>query len=177
MSDIYFAKVKEDAIIPSKRLEDGGYDLYPCFDEDFIIIEPFASYLVPTGIISAFHHSKVALLRERGSTGIKNIKINAGVIDSGYRDQWFICVYNGNDKRLIIVKDIIYQEDYKSTDRMLQYLLSNSEQRILYPYNKAIAQAIFVRIDEEESILETDVDFILSVISNRGIGKLGSSQK
>ena len=35
---IYFAKMKEGAVIPTKREEDAGYDLYACFDEDFFVI-------------------------------------------------------------------------------------------------------------------------------------------
>ena len=31
---LYWAKVKENAIIPTKREEDAGYDLYPCFEEE-----------------------------------------------------------------------------------------------------------------------------------------------
>ena len=34
---IHFAKVREDAIVPTKRREDAGYDLYahiPCKEED-----------------------------------------------------------------------------------------------------------------------------------------------
>ena len=41
MNKIYWAKVKEQAIIPTKREEDAGYDLYPCFEEDYIEIVPF----------------------------------------------------------------------------------------------------------------------------------------
>jgi len=37
-TQIYFAKVKQNAIIPSKREEDGCYDVYACFDEDYITI-------------------------------------------------------------------------------------------------------------------------------------------
>ena len=39
-NDLYFAKVNPNAIIPSKRLEDAGYDLYACFDEDYMVIQP-----------------------------------------------------------------------------------------------------------------------------------------
>ena len=34
---IYFAKTKENAIIPSKRTEDGCYDLYACIDHNMLI--------------------------------------------------------------------------------------------------------------------------------------------
>ena len=40
MEKIYWAKVKENAKIPSKRWEDAGYDLYPCFAEDYMEIQP-----------------------------------------------------------------------------------------------------------------------------------------
>ena len=33
---IYFAKTKLDAIVPSKRKEDAGYDFYACFEDDYI---------------------------------------------------------------------------------------------------------------------------------------------
>ena len=41
MKTIYFAKVKPEAKIPSKRDEDAGYDIYACFEEDFVKFEPF----------------------------------------------------------------------------------------------------------------------------------------
>ena len=60
---IYFAKVKEDAIIPSKREEDGAFDIYACFEEDFMIIAPHETKLIPTGIASAFSSDYVAILK------------------------------------------------------------------------------------------------------------------
>ncbi len=47
---IYFAKVKPEAIIPSKRVEDGAFDIYACFKEDYMKVEPHETGLVPTGI-------------------------------------------------------------------------------------------------------------------------------
>ena len=35
-NELIFAKVRPEAIIPTKREEDAGRDLYPCFDEDYI---------------------------------------------------------------------------------------------------------------------------------------------
>ena len=37
-NSLYWAKIKEDAIIPTKKDEDAGYDIYACFDDDFIRI-------------------------------------------------------------------------------------------------------------------------------------------
>ena len=47
MDKLFWAKVKEDAIIPTKREEDAGYDLYPCFEEDYLRIDPLTTKLVP----------------------------------------------------------------------------------------------------------------------------------
>lgn len=53
ITTVKFAKTKPNAIIPTKRLEDAGYDVYPCFDEDYIIIKPHTTVIIPTGIASA----------------------------------------------------------------------------------------------------------------------------
>ena len=37
---IKFAKVKPEAIIPSKRVEDAGFDIYACFEEEYMVIKP-----------------------------------------------------------------------------------------------------------------------------------------
>lgn len=76
--ELVFAKVWEDAIIPTKDDENAGYDLYPCFAENFIIIEPLETKLIPTGIATAFSSNYYAQIQERGSTGSKGIKYGAG---------------------------------------------------------------------------------------------------
>ena len=48
--ELYFAKVKPNAIIPSKRDEDAAYDIYACFDDDYLVIPPHKTVLIPTGI-------------------------------------------------------------------------------------------------------------------------------
>ena len=78
MEKLYFAKVKEGAKIPTKREEDAGRDIYACFDEHFMIIEPLETKLVPTGVAMAISSDYYAQLQERGSTGSKGIKYGAG---------------------------------------------------------------------------------------------------
>ena len=84
MEKIYWAKVKENAKIPSKRWEDAGYDLYPCFAEDYMEIQPNQTKLVPLGIASAFDPNYVLFLKERGSTGTKGMAQRSGVIEKSY---------------------------------------------------------------------------------------------
>ena len=83
---IYFAKVREDAKIPEREIWNAGIDIYPCFDEDYMIIEPHSTALVPTGIASAIPVDYYIQIHERGSSGSKGIKYSAGVIDSSYRE-------------------------------------------------------------------------------------------
>ncbi|MBP3904418.1 dUTP pyrophosphatase [Turicibacter sanguinis] len=161
MLKINFAKVKPSAIIPSKRLEDGAFDVYACFEEDFITFEPHETKLVPTGLASAFSTDYVAILKERGSTGTKGIGQRCGVVDSGYRGEWFVPMTNHNNKRLVIAKESVAQ---------------NFEDSIVYPYEKAIAQCMMVEVPKM-AIEEISYEDLLKIESERGTGALGSSGK
>ncbi|WP_410496912.1 dUTP pyrophosphatase [Cellulosilyticum sp. ST5] len=160
---IYFAKVKENAIIPSKRVEDGAFDIYACFEEDYKVIEPHETLLVPTGLASAFSTDYVAILKERGSTGTKGMGQRAGVVDSGYRGEWFIPITNHNSKPLVIMKEG-YNDQAAFKDA------------IIYPYEKALSQCIMVRVPQL-SITEISYEELLKFESERGTGRLGSSGK
>ena len=162
---VYFAKVREDAIIPSKLEENGGYDIYANFPQDNLVIEPHTSALVPTGIASAFSSDYVMLLEERGSTGTKNMKRSAGVIDSGFRNEWFAMLYNGNDAPIVITK-----ETNPSTLEAL------ADDYIVYPYGKAICQALLLEVPKV-NVVEKTYSELLAIPSIRGLGSLGSSGK
>jgi len=158
---LYFAKVKEAGMIPSKREEDGAFDIYACFEDDYIQIQPHETKLIPTGIASAFSNDYVALLRERGSTGTKGIGQRAGVIDSGYRGEWFVPLTNHNEKSLVIAKKEA-TNDFKDM--------------IVYPYEKAIAQCIMVEVPKL-AVKEISLEALQAIESERGTGALGSSGK
>jgi len=158
---IYFAKVNTQGMIPSKREEDGAFDIYACFEEDHLLLEPHATKLIPTGIASAFSADYVAVLKERGSTGTKGIGQRCGVIDSGYRGEWFVPLTNHNDKPLVIAKESV-ANDFSDA--------------IVYPYKKAIAQCLMVEVPKLV-IEEIDHATLLEMASERGTGALGSSGK
>ena len=158
---IYFAKVNPQGIIPSKREEDGAFDVYSCFEEEYMSLEPHETKLIPTGIASAFTSDYVAIIKERGSTGSKGIGQRAGVIDSGYRGEWFIAVTNHNNKRLVIAKESVANQ---------------FEEAMVYPYEKAIAQCIMVEVPKL-AIEEMSYEELLKIKSERGTGALGSSGK
>jgi dUTP pyrophosphatase len=163
--NIRFARVRPDAKIPSKRDEDAGYDLWPCFENDWIEIQPFESKLIPTGIASAIESNYAFIFRERGSTGTKNIKVNAGVIDSGFNGEWFVSIYNANKVPLFISK-------FGTTGE--QSPITEHPDAILYPYDKAIAQAILIQVPRAE-IEEVNYSEIANRNTERGTGQLGST--
>lgn len=193
---IKFAKIKSNAIIPSKREEDAGYDIYPCFDEDYIIIYPHETKMIPTGIASAFSNDYVAILKERGSTGTKGIGQRCGVIDSGFRGEYFVPITNHNNIPIIIIKkDFIesihdeskltingfkekYGTNYKSQiDAINEYKCQTIKHPMIeYPYEKAICQMLILPVPKMV-VEEVSYEELQTITSERGNGSLGSSNK
>ena len=164
MEKIYFAKVKNSAIIPSKIEENAGYDIYADFNEDYIIVNPHETKMIPTGIASACSSDYYFQLLERGSTGTKGIGQRCGVIDSGYRNEWFVPITNHNDKMLIIARKDVFIDD------------ALKDISIIYPYEKAICQAVLLPVPKTE-VTELTYDELCEMKSIRGVGCLGSSGK
>ena len=170
MNNIYFAKIKQNAVIPSREEHNAGIDIYPCFDEDYFVIEPHTTRLVPTGIASAIPIDFYIQIYERGSSGSKGIKYSAGVIDSSYRGEWFLATTNTNDKPVIISK-----LDMASLPNSVRELIEATY--IIYPYNKALFQGVVHSVHNELERKEISHDELLKIPSERGTGKLGSSNK
>lgn len=166
---IYFAKTKPNAIIPTKREEDGCYDIYACFEEKEITISAHTVKLIPTGIASAFSSDYRIAFRERGSNTKGTLIVMAGQIDSGYRGEYFVALYNGNNCPVTISKDFDeVTKTYKSgTDELGE---------IFVPYKKAICQCA---VEEVPQIIINEILYedLMKFTSDRGIGMLGSSNK
>jgi len=166
---LYWAKVKPNAIIPIKEKENAGYDIYSCFNDDYIIIRPLHTKLIPTGIACAVRDSYYLQVQERGSTGSIGMKYGSGVIDSGYRGEIFVTITNTNEVPIMIVREA----DRNMTEI---YDIINETNAIVYPYEKAIAQLVVHRVlDMEEQ--EISYEELKSIPSKRGDGMLGSSGK
>lgn len=191
MKTIKFAKVKENAIIPTKTDENMGYDIYACFDEDYIEICPHETKLIPTGIASCCSDDYGFIIKERGSIGSQGIAVRCGVIDSGFRGEWFIALTNTTAETIRITKkvDKVQQgvayggkeEKYylgvnKNINLTQNDIFAYGETLKLYPYNKAIAQAILVPVPKVE-VEEVTYDKLKAIKSDRMNGQLGSSGK
>lgn len=160
MAKLYFYKENEKAILPSKREEDAGYDVYMIPSDKDIIIEKGQTLLLDTGLKSAFDKDYVLLGRERGSTGIKGMRFGAGVIDSGYRGNIMIPINNTSDRPICLT------HDNRTSDVNM----------ICYPQNKAIGQLLLVPVIHAD-ITELTKEQYDSLESKRGQGAFGSSNK
>ena len=172
-NEIYFSKIREGAKIPSKRDEDAGYDMYACFDEDFLVIEPGETRAVPTAIAIAFNKKYYAQIEERSSMAKLGIKKSGGVFDSGYRGEYFIMTYNTNKKPFIISKAAADELEDKIEINGKIYKKSES---IIYPYTKAICQIVMQEIPKLKSY-EISYDELKEIDSERKAGGFGSTNK
>ena len=171
-NEVKFCMLKSDAMIPEKRLEDAGYDIYACFDEPYMVIDTGETKMIPTGIASVFNEKFVAVLKERGSTGTKGIGQRSGVIDSGYRGEWMVPLTNHNEWPMVIVKE-------DGIDKFKEYtesLVWDYEDYIVYPYEKAIAQMLLLPVPCVK-VTQINKAELEQIDSERGSGKLGSSGK
>ena len=165
---VKFAKVRPTAKIPTKRLEDAGYDIYADFEEPFILINPHETKIIPTGIASACDSDYCFILKERGSTGTKGMALRSGIVDSGYRSEWFVPITNTTDDYIMIAKS-----DNTSTDVFGSMPMKKI---IRYPYEKAICQALVIPVPNT-TVEEITYDELKGIASERGTGALGSSGK
>lgn len=159
-----FAKVNDEAIIPSKRYEDAGYDIYTV-DKD-IILQPHQTIAFHTGLVSEFSPAWVGIVKERGSTAKYGLSIRSGVIDSGYRGEWLIMISNVSNKIVIFSDDQIISHHLGE--------IMEDKEVLFYPLSKAIAQVIFLPVPKLE-VKEVELADLSS--SERGEGKFGSSGK
>ncbi len=170
---ILFAKVKNDAIIPNKRIEDGWYDIYLCLGEQFtetvedkkvksVTINPGEIKTLPTGIASSMLSKYRVKFSERGSTGTVGLAVRSGCIDSGYRDEWLVALNNTTNIPIQITNEV------DKIDKNADY--------IRYPLSKAVCQAA-VEMVPNVFVKEIPYSELKEIPSERKLGKFGSSGK
>lgn len=160
---IYWAKTHPEAIIPTRRDEDGCYDIYGVYEEDELEIKPHEIVEISTGIATAFSKKyRLNFQRERGSTGSIGLVPRCGQVDSGFRGTIFLKMQNTTTKTIVIskyVNNVIINED-----------------RVIYPASKAICQAALEIVPKNKTKV-IDYEELKQIPSERGMGKLGSSGK
>ncbi len=171
--EIYFAKIRQTAVIPSKKTEDAGYDMYSDFEGDYLVIEPFETKAVPTGIAIAFSSKYYIQIEEKSSFAKMGIKKSGGVFDSGYRGEYLIMTYNTNKRPFVITKlDISSLPEEILVDGKSY----KTAECIFHPAKKAICQFVMQEIPVVKS-REISYEELLGIKSERGAGGFGSTNK
>jgi dUTP pyrophosphatase len=103
-----------NAKVPTKANQnDAGFDLYSVLDT---VIPPKQRKTVRTGIAIQMPDHLAGLIWPRSGLSVKQgIDVLAGVVDSGYRGEIMVCLYNTSDEVVGIntgdrIAQIIFQE-------------------------------------------------------------------
>ena len=169
-----------------KRREDAGYDVWCSYCDDktngklnngnvfmnldsqghvTIKIPQFVTGIIPLGIATAIDADfALSLKHERSSVGSKGLFVNAGLVDSGYRNGWNIVITP-------IAGDLIITS---KTDEVKVEKHLSGKKTIYYPYNKAIGQVVVIHNIDSTSE-EIDYEELKSIKSERGLGGFGST--
>jgi len=114
MNNVNVKLLEKNAIIPTKaNANDAGWDLYSTVD---IVIPSKQRNTVKTGIALEIPEHMAGLIWPRSGLSVKKgIDVLAGVIDSGYRGEIMVCLYNTSDEHVSInrgdrIAQIIFQE-------------------------------------------------------------------
>lgn len=111
---VFIKYLHKNGKIPTKvNSNDAGFDLYANIDT---VIPPKQRKTVSTGIALQMPEHFAGLIWPRSGLSVKQgIDVLAGVIDSGYRGEIMVCLYNTSDENVIIntgdrIAQIIFQE-------------------------------------------------------------------
>lgn len=138
-------KLTSTATIPTKsRKTDAGYDLYA--DED-IALYPEDTKLISTGIAFAIPDGYAGLIWDRSGLGTKGVHRHAGVVDSSYRGEVKVALYNARPGHV------------NFTDNM--YFISRGDR---------IAQILFQKVPHFDLVETEELDE-----TDRGSSGFGSS--
>lgn len=106
--------LSENAKVPTKTNDtDAGFDLYSI---ENISLQPKQRNTIKTGVSLEMPQNIAGLVWPRSGLSVKQgIDVLAGVIDSGYRGEIMVCLYNTSDEVVEIkhgdrIAQIIFQE-------------------------------------------------------------------
>ena len=117
MENVKIKKLKENAVIPKKAFPyDAGWDLASCLDCDSIIIPVGKTVKIGTGLAIAVPNGYFGGIFARSGLSTKQGLRPAncvGVLDSSYRNEVIVPLYNDSDKVRIV----------KNGDRIAQLII------------------------------------------------------
>ncbi len=106
---INIKKLYNDVIIPTRgSKEAAGYDLYAYFEEESVSLNPGETYMIKTGLCFEIPDGYFGgVFARSGLASKKNLRPAncVGVIDSDYRGELMVPIYNDSDKVQVIEKN------------------------------------------------------------------------
>ena len=100
----------EGGIVPRKaHYNDAGFEL---FSAEQITLYPQQTVKIKTGVCLEIPDGYCGVIHDRSSMGSKSLKVMGGVIDSTYRGEIIVCLYNGG-----------LETEIKSGDKIAQLLV------------------------------------------------------
>lgn len=205
--ELIFAKVEPNAVIPTKRDEDAGYDVYTC-ETETIVIEPNSTRMIDTGLAIGCSQDYFPKFFDKGGFGSKGIIVGAGVGDSGYRNKYFVPIINTSEGITVVLTNQSQQEIdeancFDKRDNLFKY--SEGIEALRKAFEVLTEEGIDVTTDihpdvvlKEDCIIkplnksfvqfvmievpkmeqrEVTYDEMLKYTSERGLGNCGSSGK
>ena len=117
MENVKIKKLKENAVIPKKAFPyDAGFDLSACLDCDSVSIPVGKTIKIGTGLVIAVPNGYFGGIFARSGLSTKQGLRPAncvGVLDSSYRNEVIVPLYNDSDKVRIV----------KNGDRIAQLII------------------------------------------------------
>lgn len=184
-NELFFAKTMETAIIPSKREEDAGYDIYVGDRTQTIVIAPNTLGTIDSGIATAYSDNYSTVAFDKSGFGKENIKICGGVYDSGYRGPYYINLANMNSDKYFILSTQNQEEIEKCKyfDLIKKEFTNDytndcitKDKCIIKDIKKSVTQILVLPIPKME-VQELSYDELKKIESKRGTGWCGSSRK
>jgi len=161
MPKLLIEKCREDAVIPTyAHGGDAGMDLYAAED---VIIAPGTSVLVPTGLKMAIPVGYEVQIRPRSGVSLKTalrIPNCPGTIDSGYRDEVNVIMYNCS-----------VREDASAEDPFTLNVKGTPHGTYKICKGDRVAQMIFAKVETCEV---SEVSSVADIGNDRG-GGFGST--
>jgi len=138
------------AIVPHKREEDSGYDMYGIIEDDYLLLAPGENKVIGTGIAMEFPKGLGFIVGNRGSVGTKCAIVGAHVIDSGYRGEVKIDLHNISN-RCMFISDLSLEEIKEDIQKGLNSVINDvildaifMRDPIIIPKSKALCQGLIV---------------------------------
>src|SRR5208337_1262226 len=131
--ELQVKRLHENAKLPQRAYPgDLGFDL---FAVETVAIQPGQTVAAKTGIACTFPEGWGAIIKARSSQGKAGIDVFGGVVDSGYRGEITVLLYNSNAP-----------VEYRGSGGCLGPNNSISDPTVIYNHGDKIAQLVLVPV-------------------------------